>query len=53
MKMRLGIAILFGKTKVNNIHLISTLSNAHQEVVRLDITMNEIFRMDIFNAGYL
>jgi hypothetical protein len=53
MKMCLGIAILFGKTKINNIDLITTLSNAHQEVVRLDITVNEIFRMDIFDAGYL
>jgi hypothetical protein len=53
MKVGLGIAILLGKTKVDGIDLITTFSNTHQEVVRLDVTMNEIFRMDIFNAGYL
>jgi len=48
--MGLGVMELLGKTEIDDIDLISTLSNAHEEVVRFDITMNEVSRVDIFNG---
>ena len=51
--MRPCISILLGQTKVDDIDEISFFAEAHQKVVRLDITMNEIFAVDIFNSAYL
>jgi len=48
--MGLGVTELLGKTEIDDIDLISTLSNAHEEVVRFDITMNEVSQVDIFNG---
>ena len=38
--MGLGLRELLGKTEID-----STLSNAHEEVVRFDIAMNEVSRV--------
>lgn len=51
VKMRLGVTILLGQPKVDDVDLISTLSDAHQEIVRLDVTMNERLGMDVLDAG--
>jgi hypothetical protein len=51
MEMSLGITVLLGQTKINNIDLVATLSNAHKEVVRLDITVNEGLGVDVFDTG--
>ena len=51
VEVRLRVPILLGQTKVDNIHLIPSLANAHQEVVRLDITMDEGLGVDVFDAG--
>ena len=37
--------------RVNDIDLISAFSNAHQEIVRFDISMNERFCMNVFNTS--
>mmetsp|Transcript_22320 Transcript_22320/g.46874 ORF Transcript_22320/g.46874 Transcript_22320/m.46874 type:complete len:427 (-) Transcript_22320:824-2104(-) len=36
-----GIPILFGQPKVDDVHLVRLLPQAHQEVVRLDIPVDE------------
>lgn len=46
----LGVAVLFGETKVNDVDLIAALAHAHEEVVWLDVTMDEIARVDVFDA---
>ena len=51
MEVGLGITVLLCKTKVNHIDLVSTLANAHEEVVRLDIAVDEGLGMDVFDAG--
>ena len=51
--MGLRVAELLSKSKVNNIDLVSALANAHKKVVRLDIPMNEVTRMNIFDTGDL
>lgn len=41
VEVSLGIPVLLCKTEIDNIDLISTLADAHQEVVGLDITVDE------------
>lgn len=53
VKVGLRIAILLGQAKVNNVDLVSSLSNTHQEVVWLDITVDEALGMDVLNSGDL
>lgn len=50
MEVRLRVTILLRQAKINHIDLISTLANAHQEVVRLNVTVNERLGMDVFDA---
>ena len=51
VEVRLRVAVFFCQSKVDDIDLISTLSNSHQEVVRLDITVDERLGMDVLNTG--
>lgn len=50
VEVRLGVAVLLGQTKVNDIDLVATLADAHQEVVRLDVTVDERFGVDVLDA---
>lgn len=45
-----GIAVLFGQAKVNDVHQVTLLAKPHKEVVRLNISMDEILRVDVLNA---
>ena len=49
--MGLRVAILLGQSEVDDIDLVATLANTHQEIVRLDVSMDEGFGMDVFDAG--
>ena len=52
MGVRLGIAVLRGKAKVNHhVDPISALADAHQEILRLDVPVDGRFVMHVFNAG--
>ena len=42
VKMGFEVTELLGETGIHNIDLISMFSNAHEEVVRFDIAMNEV-----------
>jgi len=44
VEVGLGVMELLGKTKSCNIDLVTTLSNAHQEVIWLDVTMYEVVK---------
>lgn len=48
MLMSSCISILFGKSKVYNIHKISFLSQSHEKVIRLHISMDEVFGVYVF-----
>ena len=50
VEVRLWVTILLSKTEIDDIDLVSTLPNAHQEVVGLDITMDEGFGVDVFDT---
>lgn len=51
MEVGLWVSIFLGQTKVNHIHLVASLANTHQEVVRFDVSMDEGFGMDVLDAG--
>lgn len=51
VEVSLRVTVFFCQSKVDDIDLISTLANSHQEVVRLDIPMNERFGMDVLDSG--
>lgn len=51
MEVRLGVTVLLGKTKVDHVDLVSTLADAHQEVVGLDVAVNERLGVDVLDAG--
>ena len=49
MKVSLGVTVLLGQAKINHIDLVSPLANAHQEVVRLDVPVDERLGMNVLN----
>jgi len=53
VKMGLRVSELLGETKVDNIDLIASFADAHEEVVRLDVAMDKIPRMYVFDSRYL
>lgn len=46
----LGIAEPLGESKINNVYVMLLLANTNQEVVGLDITMQEMTRMNELNS---
>ena len=50
MLSRLGVSESFGKTKVNHIDIVLLLTNANQEVVRLDVSVKEVATVDKLNS---
>jgi hypothetical protein len=51
VEMGLGVTVFLGQTKIDDIDLVATLANAHEEVVRLDITVDERLGVNILDAG--
>lgn len=51
VEVSLWVSVLLGQTEVDNINLVTTLTNTHEEIIRLDITMNEGFGMNVLDAG--
>lgn len=51
VEVSLGITVLLGQTKVDDIDLVAALTNAHEEVVGLDVTVDERLGVDVLNAG--
>lgn len=48
--MSLGVSILFGETEINHIDLIASFPNAHEEIVRLDISVDKVSRVNVFDS---
>ena len=53
VKMRLGISILLGESEIDDVDLVSSLADPHQEVVRFDISVNEVSGVNVFDSGNL
>ena len=50
MLASLGVAEPLRQTEINNVYVVLLLADADEEVVRLDITMEEVPRMDKLNS---
>lgn len=50
VEMALRVTVLLGQSKVDHVHLVAALSDAHQEVIGFDIAVNEVLGMDVFDA---
>jgi hypothetical protein len=50
MKVGLWVPKILGETKVDDIDLIPTFSDSHEEIVGLDVSMDEVARVNVFNA---
>ena len=51
VEVGLGVTVFLGQTEINNIDLVATLSDTHEEVVGLDITVDEGLGVDVLDAG--
>jgi hypothetical protein len=51
VEVSLRVTVLLGQTEIDDVDLVSTLADAHQEVVRLDVAVDERLGMDVLNAG--
>jgi hypothetical protein len=51
VEVSLRVTVLLGQTEINNVDLVATLSNAHEEVIRLDITVDEGLGVNVLDAG--
>lgn len=50
VEVRLWVTVLLSKTKVDHVNLVTPLSNAHQEVVWLDIAVDEGLGVDVLDT---
>lgn len=50
VEMGLGVTVLLGETEVDDVDLVATLTDTHQEVVGLDVTVDEVAGVDVLDA---
>lgn len=53
VKMGLGVPVLLREAEINDVNLVTPLANTHQEVIRFNVTMNEVAGMDVFDTRNL
>lgn len=51
VEVSLRVAVLLGQTEIDHVDLVAALADAHEEIVRLDITVDEGLGVDVFDAG--
>src|SRR4051812_38273204 len=51
MEMGLRVPVLLCQTEIDDVDLVTTLADAHEEVIRLDITVDEGFGVNVLDAG--
>jgi hypothetical protein len=50
VEVSLGVTVLLGKTEINDIDLVTTLADAHEEIVRLDVTVDKGLGVNVFDT---
>lgn len=51
VEVRLGVTVFLSETEIDDVDLITTLADTHQKVVRLDITVDKGFGVDVLDPG--
>lgn len=49
--MRLGVSIVFDKAEINYVGQVTTLANAYEKIVGLDIMVDEGFGVNVLDPG--
>ena len=50
MEVGLGVTVFLGKTKIDDVDLITTLADTHQEIIGLDITVDEGLGVNVLDS---
>lgn len=50
VEVSLGVAILLGKTEIDNVDLVTSFTDTHEEVVGLDISVDERLGVNVFDS---
>lgn len=50
VQMRSWITVLFGQAKINHVDLVPALTDAHQKIVWLDVSVEKVFGMEELDA---
>lgn len=50
VQVGLGVPVLLGQTEVDDVDLVSSLANTHQEVVWLDVSVDEVSRVNVLDS---
>jgi hypothetical protein len=50
VEMSFWVTVFLGQTEINDIDLVATFPNAHQEVVRFDVAVNERFGVNVLDT---
>lgn len=48
-----GVAVLLGQAEVDDVDEVALLSETHQEVVGLHVSVDEVLQVDVFNPADL
>ncbi len=51
VKVRLRVSVLLSETEIDDIDLVATFPDPHQEIIRFDVTMDEGLGVNVFDAG--
>jgi len=51
VEVGLGVTVFLGQTEIDDIDLVAALADAHEEVIRFDITVDEGLGVDVLDAG--
>ena len=50
MEVGLRVTVFLGQSKINHVDLVPALSDTHEEIVRLNITMDERLGMNVLDT---
>ena len=51
VEVSLWITVLLGQTEIDDVDLVASLADAHEEVVGLDVSVDEGFGVYVLDAG--
>ncbi|KAI6775375.1 hypothetical protein HG530_002133 [Fusarium avenaceum] len=51
VEVSLWVSVLLGKTEIDNVDLVASLADAHEEVVRLDISVDKRLCVNVLDSG--
>ena len=49
-EVRLGVSVFLGQSEINHVDLVPSLSNAHEEVVGFDVSVDKVSRVNVFDS---